>query len=224
MLEQVLDKHSQSIGGKPVASLIRVDNHAQGRRLVEWVIAEKGYLTLDPLKYTHPVLSIVFPIIFLLMGGIPLPGGAVYINTHAIRSRFMLSFTSAAGPIATLLFGLLLASPLVFYLGEATLTQNTAFWSALALLAFLQIFALFLNLIPFPGLDGFGILEPFLPVGILRVAYALKPFSIILFFVLFIYSPLGQWLAEEVWRVMLWLNADSGWLVANGFDMFRFWQ
>lgn len=32
-------------------------------------VADKGYLTLNPLKYTHVLLSIVLPVIFLLMGG-----------------------------------------------------------------------------------------------------------------------------------------------------------
>ena len=212
-----------------VGWLVALSLHEFGHALTAYLggdasVADKGYLTLDPLKYTHPVLSILFPIVFLLMGGIPLPGGAVYINTHAIRSRVMVSLTSAAGPIATLLFGLVLAAPLAFGWHEATLVQKEAFWSALALLAFFQIFALFLNLIPFPGLDGFGILEPFLPDSILRIAYAIRPFSIILFFVLFIYSPFGEKLAEEVWRVMLWIDDDAAWLVVNGFDMFQFWK
>ena len=40
-------------------------------------VREKGYLTFNPLKYTHPVYSIVLPLLFLVMGGIGLPGGAV---------------------------------------------------------------------------------------------------------------------------------------------------
>ncbi len=212
-----------------VGWLVSLSLHEFGHALVAYQggdtsVAEKGYLTLDPLKYTHILLSIVLPIVFLLMGGIPLPGGAVYINTNALRSPLWRSFTSAAGPIATLLFGLLLAVPLIIGWDAASVAQHTEFWSALALLAFLQIFALFLNLIPFPGLDGFGILEPFLPESILRLAYAIRPFSIILFFVLFIYSPFGEQLAAQVWRVMLLINEDSAWLVANGFEMFRFWQ
>lgn len=42
----------------------------------------KGYLTLDPRKYTDPVFSIVLPLLILAIGGIPLPGGAVFINHH----------------------------------------------------------------------------------------------------------------------------------------------
>ncbi len=49
-------------------------------------VRDAGYLTLNPLKYSHPLLSIIMPVLFLMMGGIGLPGGAVYINRHALRS------------------------------------------------------------------------------------------------------------------------------------------
>lgn len=213
-----------------VGWLVALSLHEFGHSLVAYIggdhsVADKGYLTLDPLKYTHPLLSIIFPIIFLLMGGIPLPGGAVYINTHAIHTRLMRSLTSAAGPIATLFFGLVLLIPFIFGWYEAALAQHLAFWSALALLAFLQIFALILNLIPFPGLDGFGILEPYLPEGILRLAYAIRPFSLILFFVLIFSTSMGQRLTEEVANVMMLIGGEQVMgLVSNGFGMFQFWQ
>jgi Zn-dependent protease len=37
------------------------------------------------------------------------------------------------------------------------------FWLGVAFLAFLQVTAAILNLLPIPGLDGFGIIEPYLP-------------------------------------------------------------
>jgi Zn-dependent protease len=33
-------------------------------------VRDKGYLTFNPLKYTHPLYSIVLPLLFLVMGGI----------------------------------------------------------------------------------------------------------------------------------------------------------
>ena len=45
-------------------------------------VAHRGYLTLNPMKYTHPLLSFVLPVVFLLLGGIGLPGGAVWVD-HA---------------------------------------------------------------------------------------------------------------------------------------------
>src|SRR5438445_13593649 len=43
-----------------------------------------GYITLNPLRYTNLLMSIIFPVIFLLLGGIALPGGAVYIDQAAL--------------------------------------------------------------------------------------------------------------------------------------------
>src|ERR1700741_2320636 len=40
-------------------------------------VRDKGYLTLDPLRYTDLQFSIFWPLVFLAMGGIGLPGGAV---------------------------------------------------------------------------------------------------------------------------------------------------
>ncbi|HEU5348721.1 MAG TPA: hypothetical protein VFU63_08935, partial [Ktedonobacterales bacterium] len=34
------------------------------------------YLSFNPLRYVHPVVSIIMPLVFVLIGGIALPGGA----------------------------------------------------------------------------------------------------------------------------------------------------
>ena len=49
-------------------------------------VPNKGYLTLNPLRYTHLQFSIIWPLVFLAFGGIGLPGGAVYVNTGATPS------------------------------------------------------------------------------------------------------------------------------------------
>ena len=72
-------------------------------------IGAKGYLTLNPLKYTHAAaVSIVLPVIFVIMGGIGLPGGAVFIERHRIRGGWRHSLISAAGPLTNVLFALVL--------------------------------------------------------------------------------------------------------------------
>src|SRR3972149_188316 len=75
----------------------------------DYTVKDKGYLTFNPLKYTHPVYSLLIPMLFLLMGGIGLPGGAVYIETWRLRSRRWESAVSLAGPSAHLLLATLLA-------------------------------------------------------------------------------------------------------------------
>src|SRR6185312_3540011 len=41
----------------------------------------RGYLTLNPFKYSNPLLSIVIPVVIIAIGGIGLPGGAVWVRT-----------------------------------------------------------------------------------------------------------------------------------------------
>jgi Zn-dependent protease len=118
-----------------------------------------SYLSFNPLKYVHPVLSIVLPVIFILLGFIALPGGAVYLNRGLVRSRVWQSAISAAGPLMNLLVLGLTAIP--FLLGVTDTHPLLA--GALGVLAFFEAAAVILNLIPIPGLDGYGILEPWLP-------------------------------------------------------------
>src|SRR5262245_35327855 len=123
----------------------------------DYTVREKGYLTFNPLKYTHPVFSIVLPLLFLVIGGIGLPGGAVYIERWRIRNRFLLSAMSLAGPIANLLVAIILGTILHF-----SQTTNSGIWPGLSFLLVLQVSAVLFNLIPLPPFDGYNILEPFL--------------------------------------------------------------
>ncbi|NJN66486.1 MAG: hypothetical protein HC884_07120 [Chloroflexaceae bacterium] len=191
-------------------------------------VREAGYLTLDPLRYTHPLLSIVMPIVFLLLGGIGLPGGAVYVHLQTLRSDGWRSFVSAAGPLGTVLFALVIivpfslgSSPKIFLPGH---TPNSAFWSALAFLGFLQITALLLNLLPIPPLDGFGILEPFLPQGI---ADTLRQYSSILFLLLIVMLWMGGPLTDAFWMEAFTLARKVGLpidFIVAGMDQFFFWR
>jgi tetratricopeptide (TPR) repeat protein/Zn-dependent protease len=124
-------------------------------------VKDKGYLTLNPLKYTDVGYSLVMPVVFLVMGGVALPGAAVYINTTLLRNRAWKSAVSAAGPLATALVAIALSIP--FQLGWATDGWG---WNALALLTTYQVAGLFFNLLPVPSFDGFGIIEPWLPQSI----------------------------------------------------------
>ena len=121
-------------------------------------VRDKGYLTFNPLRYTHPVYSLVLPILFLLMGGIGLPGGAVYIETWRLRSRKWESAVSLAGPFANLVLAAVLG--LLFRLG---VPGSGALGQSLAFVGLLQVTATLFNLLPIPPFDGFGALRPQLP-------------------------------------------------------------
>jgi len=65
--------------------IVSVSLHEFGHALAAYqggdlAVIQRGYLTLNPLRYTHGFMSIVLPVLVLFLGGIGLPGGAVYIN------------------------------------------------------------------------------------------------------------------------------------------------
>ena len=154
-------------------------------------VASAGYLSLNPLKYTHPVLSIALPLVFLLIGGIGLPGGAVYLNERAIRSDRWRTFASAAGPLGNLLFAVLIGWPFLVF-GGLPPFGDAHFWAALAFLVFLQVTAIVLNLIPIPGFDGFGMIAPWLSIEVRILASRLGMLPLlILFFLLWRGGPLS---------------------------------
>src|SRR5260370_5316014 len=147
-------------------------------------VASAGYLSLNPLKYTHPLLSIALPVVFLLIGGIGLPGGAVYLNERAIRNDRWRSFASAAGPLGNLLFAGLTGWPFLVFPGAPPFVDGR-FWAAPAFLVFLQITAVVLNLIPIPPFDGFGIIAPWLSIELRILANRLGMLPLFVLFFLF---------------------------------------
>ncbi|HET7465678.1 MAG TPA: Clp protease N-terminal domain-containing protein [Candidatus Dormibacteraeota bacterium] len=153
-------------------------------------VVSSGYLTLDPLRYTNFLMSIVFPAAFLLLGGIALPGGAVYINRGALRSRWWDSAVSLAGPIGTLLCGLFISLIVVasYWLGLVR-PDTVLFYEAMSVLAFVEMYAFVLNLVPVPPLDGFGILRPWLPYSIQAAAAQVSTFALIIVFAAIWYVP-----------------------------------
>lgn len=183
-------------------------------------VGAKGYLTLNPLKYTHAVLSVVLPVLFVIMGGIGLPGGAVYIERGRISGRWKHSLISAAGPLTNAFFALLLTAP--FWLGAVN-DVPYAFRSALAFLAMLQVTAALLNFLPVPGLDGYGVLEPWLPQRIRQHAEPFAPFGLLLVFG-FLWIPA---IHHVFWGVIDTLTSGLGVSptdVDYGLEYFRFWQ
>ncbi len=78
-------------GGKPLFILFQVTSWILGLAIHEFAhaligflggdttVANKGYLTMNIFKYMDLSLSLVVPLLFLLLGGIGLPGGSVMI-------------------------------------------------------------------------------------------------------------------------------------------------
>ncbi len=189
----------------------------------DYTVEQKGYLTLDLRKYTHFALSILMPLLFLMMGGIGLPGGAVYVQRNLVRKRYMHTLISAAGPIANVVFTIFLAIPFFFFQSEVVVGGTLFFWAGTAFLLFLQITALALNLLPIPGLDGFGIIAPYLPNNILAAIAPLSRYGILILFALFWFPNPFQ---DIFWSAVMSISAlilDTGW-IWEGYGLYRFWE
>jgi Zn-dependent protease len=184
-------------------------------------VLDKGYLTLNPLRYSHPLLSIVLPLVFVLLGGIGLPGGAVYINPHALRSKLRESLVAAAGPLTNIGFTVVFAVAIGWALTGTA--GHLAFWSGMAYLCLLQLTASILNLLPIPGLDGYGIAEPWLPQEWVANARKVAPFGILLLFALLWEPKIGRAFFSAIYTLIELLGVPLQ-LVATGSDLFRFWS
>lgn len=182
-------------------------------------VREKGYLTFNPLKYTHPLMSIVLPLLFLMMGGIGLPGGAVYIETWRIRSRWWRSAMSLAGPAANLLVAIVLA--LILRFGPV---ENSGPWPGISFLLVLQISAVMFNLIPLPPFDGYNALEPFLNPVVRMQMDRVRGVAIWIVLLAFWFLPfVANYFWQNVYDYSTLLGVD--WDIAmNGLERFRFWE
>jgi Zn-dependent protease len=184
-------------------------------------IPAKGYLTLDPRLYTDPVTSLALPLLFLVLGGIGLPGGAVWINRSALRSSAVASIVSLAGPFTNLVLAAVCLLPLSAGLigDDLPILQR-----GLAFLGFLQVVAFVLNMLPVPGLDGFGAIEPYLSPQVRRAVAPVRPFAfLVLFAVLFYVEPVYDLFWGTILTMIDAFQVDRR-LVGDGLQLFRFWQ
>ena len=180
-------------------------------------IATTGYLDLDPARYTDPALSILLPLAYILVGGIGLPGGAIFIRPGRLRSRGWVAAVSAAGPAMNVLVLLALAA-LYKLLLDVNGTIDMA--AGLAVLALFQATAILLNMLPFPGLDGFGVLRPYLPRDIAIRADQIGAGAFLILFLLIWLTPVGAALLRVCVDITAALGIDTS-AVAIGFRMMK---
>jgi Zn-dependent protease len=184
----------------------------------DWSVREKGYLTLDIRRYTDVALSFVLPVVFLLLGGIPLPGGAVWVNHGLIRSKGVRSLVSLAGPLTNLILGALLAAAV------GLISMPVGLAVGLSCLALIQVIAFLLNILPVPGLDGFGIIEPYLSDGARRLAAQVRPWAPIAFFLLLIGVPAVNSVFFDAGGAIFQLVGGSTRLANVGYNELLFWR
>lgn len=202
-----------------VGAVVSVTLHEWGHAFVAYrggdrSVEARGYLTLDFRKYAHPLLSIGLPILFLFMGGLPLPGGAVWIDHRALRTRWWDSAVSLAGPTMSFLSGLV---PLIA-VRAGVFDRSTVAASALAFLGWMMIVVTILNLLPVPGLDGYGVIEPHLPAGVRQALQPLRQWGMLLIVILVLNSAALGFMFDWALGVTDLLGIPR-WLIGVGYDL-----
>src|SRR6202000_1959747 len=172
--------------------------HEFGHAFTAWRCGDRdielrGYLDLDPRRYMSPVWSIIVPIAITAIGGIGLPGAAVYVRTSYMTAK-QRRLISLAGPAANLVLAIVLLEVTDLFFDPL----HPVLWSGIAFLGFLQITALLLNLLPIPGLDGYNALEPHLSPETQRALAQFKPYGFLLLFLLLLAPPLNYWFFQLV--------------------------
>ena len=77
---------------------------------------------------------------------------------------------------------------------------------------------------PLPPLDGFGILMPFLPDGVVRALLTLGRFTfLMIMFVFFSNNPIRDLFWQFISKLIEFANLNPS-LVGAGIDLFRFWN
>jgi Zn-dependent protease len=197
--------------------------HEFGHALVafkggDYSVAHKGYLTMDVRKYTDPVLSILLPLVFLAIGGIPLPGGAVWINRGALRSRAMSTWVSLAGPLSNLAIGVAIS------LIVSLVTMPAGLLIGLSYLALLQIVTFILNILPVPGLDGYGAIEPYLSPQARELGAKARPWAPLILFACLFALPGASALLWNAAFALFNAVGGSGYAARVGQYVVMFWR
>jgi Zn-dependent protease len=203
--------------------LVSLCLHEFGHAVTAWRfgdrdVAIRGYLTLDPRRYSHPMLSLGLPLLFIALGGIGLPGAAVYVRTSFMTTARR-TIVSLAGPAANVLLAVLLLVSTRLWYDPA----HPVLWAGVAFLGFLQVTAVVLNLLPIPGLDGYSALEPHLSPETQRALEPAKQFGWLFLLVILIAPALNRWF----FGVVFWffeLSGVPGTLAGAGMQLTRFWS
>ncbi|OBJ53224.1 site-2 protease family protein [Mycobacterium asiaticum] len=203
--------------------LVSLCLHEFGHAYTAWRFGDRdaavrGYLSLDPRRYSHLALSLVLPMVFIALGGIGLPGAAVYLQT-GFMTPARRTLVSLAGPAANLVLAVLLLAAVRVWYDPAHLV----FTAGMAFLGFLQLTAVVLNLLPVPGLDGYDAVEPHLSPQTQRALAPAKQFGLFVLLVVLLAPGLNRYFFEAVY----WLFDLSGVpprLSMAGAGLTRFWS
>ncbi len=167
---------------------------------------KQGRLTLNPLKHLDP-----FGTILIFIAGFgwarPVPVNRFFFK----KPRLAGVLVSVAGPLSNL-FLVLLGFLAGYGLARTGLAANfDGFYEFLDIFNWLNLVLFVFNLLPFPPLDGYRILEDLAPNDIRARMTQYEQYGVLIFLILVI-TPLDQYTIQPIFQFILpglWQGIDS---------------
>ena len=125
---------------------------------------------------------------------------------------------SFAGPAVNLVLGVALV------LAVAAVPMAVGLAAALSCLALIQVLAFVLNILPVPGLDGFGVLEPFLSPQARLLAAKVAPWAPLVLLVVLLGLPGASAVLFGIGDVLFGLIGGNTRLANAGYAQLLFWR
>jgi Zn-dependent protease len=156
----------------------------------------QGRLTLNPLKHLDPIGTIL---IFIAGFGWARP---VPVNRFFFKKPRLASIlVSVAGPISNLILASL-GFIVAFGINRFGVLAPEGFYDFLDIFIQLNIVLFIFNLLPFPPLDGYRIIEDLSPTNVRAKMTQYEQYGALIFLIL-VFTPLDQFTIQPIFSVVL---------------------
>jgi len=204
-----------------VVLLLAISAHEAGHAWMSYKYGDDtaylmGRVTLNPVKHTDPIGTLLIPIVSFLLGAmggavgrIPLIGWGIPtpVNPRKWRNytvaNVMVSIAGIGANLILAIIGFSIAKFLIAYNVLGNVDDGIVMPISLFLnyLIFLNVSLAIFNLLPFPPLDGSKVLSTFLPASFQPVFAMLEQYGFLILMLLIYWGVVGYVMQPVFWFV-----------------------